>query len=60
MSTVPAKILGIESKRGSIVSGKRADLIVWRPEKLTKFTISESPYAEQRLYGRITSVFIAG
>ena len=50
---MPAKILGIDSKRGSIAEGKRADLIVWRPEKLTRSAPSESPYAEEQLFGKI-------
>jgi len=65
MSYSPAKLLGIESRRGSISKGKYADLIIWSPyEKQTSNVLSRYPetcvYSKSSLYGNIHKVFIRG
>jgi dihydroorotase-like cyclic amidohydrolase len=65
MSYSPAKLLGIESRRGSISKGKYADLIIWSPyEKQTPIVLSSYPetcvYSKSSLYGKIHKVYIRG
>lgn len=65
MSYSPAKLLGIESRRGSISKGKYADLIIWSPyDKQTCKVFSNSPetcvYSKSSLYGKIHKVYIRG
>lgn len=66
-STRPAKFAGLHSK-GSIDIGKDADFVVWDPE--TSFDVNEdfvihhkhkiTPYAGNRLYGRVIATFVRG
>ncbi|KAI5055987.1 hypothetical protein GOP47_0029508 [Adiantum capillus-veneris] len=66
-SSRPAKFAGLKNK-GSIESGKDADLVVWDPE--TSFDVDESftiyhkhkmtPYAGSRLYGSVIATFVRG
>lgn len=37
MTSIPAKVLGIEAETGSITVGKRADLVVWSGDPLKTF-----------------------
>lgn len=60
MSTKPAEVLGL-SDRGSIQAGKKADLVVWHPEKL--FVPGRNPaciYNKQMLNGKISKVIVEG
>ena len=65
MSLEPAKILGIEGRRGSIEKGKFADLMVWDPKE--RFTLGKeyvyhitSPFAGEKLMGDVKAVYIRG
>ena len=37
MTSVPAKILGIDDLTGSLQPGKRADLVIWSENPLTSY-----------------------
>ena len=61
----PAKILNVESKRGSIEKGKYADLIIWNPRE--RFIVDNtyaysqtSPFMNQKLMGIVKKVFLRG
>ena len=65
LSLYPAKILGIDNKRGSIEKGKFADLIIWNPRQ--KFRVQNnydysdtSPFLNQELLGKIHRVYLRG
>jgi allantoinase len=66
LCTNPAKFIGRE-KKGRIVKGADADLVIWNDEK--KFTVIESgilhknkitPYLGKELYGVVEQTFLGG
>jgi dihydroorotase-like cyclic amidohydrolase len=60
----PAKILGIQKKRGSITKGKYADIVIWKPYELSdtinQSFVSEPIYQNCKLYGKILSTIVRG
>ncbi|VFQ58896.1 unnamed protein product [Cuscuta campestris] len=67
-SEKPAKLAGLNSK-GSIVSGKDADIVIWQPE--TEFDLDDnhpihlkhpsiSAYLGSRLSGKVLATFVRG
>lgn len=67
-SEQPAKLAGLNSK-GSIVSGKDADIVIWQPE--TEFDLDDnhpihlkhpsiSAYLGSRLSGKVLATFVRG
>lgn len=68
MCVNPAKILGLENKKGSIKKGAHADLVVWNPFKIIKIEpqkiVLNSPklflFRKKRMYGEVTHTFLRG
>jgi allantoinase len=67
LSSAPAKLLGIESRKGSIEVGKFADLVVFDPD--TNWTVSGkdlyhrhpvTPYEGVELQGRVAMTLVRG
>lgn len=58
MALQPAKILGLK-KRGNILKGNFADLIVWRPLE-EDCRDRKGVYKGEKLYGRVVKVFLRG
>jgi allantoinase len=67
MSAGPARLAGLSARKGSIAAGRDADLVVWDPE--ASFVVDPerllvrhklSPYAGQRLHGRVEQTFLRG
>lgn len=67
MSAQPAKLAGLEGRKGAIVAGYDADLVVLDPD--AEFTLSiedlhyrhpVSPYLGERLRGRVRTTFLRG
>jgi len=63
----PARLAGIEKRKGSIAPGRDADLVIWNPE--AKFTVDAAqlhhrhkvtPYAGRELAGVVESTFLRG
>jgi allantoinase len=63
----PARLVGLESKKGSISVGCDADLIIWNPQK--SFTIGPeaihhrhklTPYANREVAGAVETTFLRG
>jgi allantoinase len=67
MSTQPAKLAGLNDRKGAIAAGYDADLVVFDPD--AKFTLREedlqyrhlvSPYLGETLHGKVQATFVRG
>ena len=67
MSAQPAKLAGLQGRKGAIAAGYDADLVVFDPD--TEFTVGAdtlhyrhpvSPYLGERVQGRVRSTFVRG
>jgi allantoinase len=67
MSAAPAKLAGLQGRKGSIAPGQDADLVVWNPEE--EFTLSRemiqhrhrlTPYLGRKLRGVVKMTFLRG
>jgi len=67
MSAQPAKLAGLEERKGSLAAGYDADLVVFDPD--AQFTLSTedlqyrhlvSPYLGENLYGKVRATFLRG
>lgn len=63
----PARLVGLEKRKGAIVAGFDADLVIWNPQ--TTFRVEPSmlhhkhkltPYAGQTLSGEVEATFLRG
>jgi allantoinase len=63
----PARLVGLEKKKGAIVVGFDADVVIWNPER--SFTVTEqmihhrhklTPYAGHKLQGLVEQTFLRG
>jgi allantoinase len=63
LATNPARVLGVDDVRGQLAEGYLADIIIWEPESesISDMNIrSDSPYAHERLFGRVLEVYLRG
>jgi allantoinase len=67
LSSAPARLAGLESRKGSIAVGKHADLVVWDPEAEAVVDAAQlrqrhkrTPYAGRRLRGRVVETYVSG
>ncbi|GLV34239.1 uncharacterized protein CBL_00170 [Carabus blaptoides fortunei] len=67
MSASPAKLCGLQTRKGQLTVGFDADFVVWNPE--TEIEIAEStifhknkitPYLGKKLYGKVLQTFVRG
>jgi allantoinase len=67
MSAAPARLAGLERRKGAIVVGTDADLVVFDPEASFRVEVSRlvyrhpvSPYLGEKLYGVVEGAFVRG
>jgi len=67
MCAAPARLAGLEQRKGALVKGLDADLCIWRPEE--KFAVDPAklhhkhkltPYAGQELFGVVETTVLRG
>lgn len=67
MSAAPARLAGLQSRKGALAAGYDADIVVWDPE--THFVVDASellhrhkvtPYAGRELFGKVSATYVAG
>jgi allantoinase len=67
MSAAPAKLAGLNERKGKLAAGFDADIVVWNPEE--RFTIVPeliyhrhklTPYLGMELFGRVEATFVLG
>ena len=67
MCEAPAKLAGLESRKGRLAPGFDADIVVWDPD--AAFTVDPdlvyhrhklTPYSGREVYGRVETVYVRG
>ncbi|MEP7149382.1 MAG: allantoinase AllB [Acidobacteriota bacterium] len=67
MSEAPAKLAGLENRKGKLAAGFDADIVVWEPDE--RFTLRPeliehrhklTPYAGMELYGSVRTTYVGG
>jgi allantoinase len=63
----PAKLVGLEKVKGSIVAGADADFVIWKPDDafvvepgMIQHKHKLTPYAGRRFHGMVQSTFLRG
>ncbi|MDA2915004.1 amidohydrolase family protein, partial [Acidobacteriia bacterium AH_259_A11_L15] len=63
----PARLAGLDSRKGAIAEGYDADLVVWKPEATFRVDPARlhhrhklTPYAGQTLFGVVEATFLRG
>jgi allantoinase len=67
MSAAPAKLAGLDTRKGKLAAGFDADIVIWDPD--AAFTVRPelvyhrhklTPYSGMQLFGRVESTFVRG
>ena len=67
MSAAPARLAGLQSRKGALAAGYDADIVVWDPE--ARFVVEPAellhrhkvtPYAGRELFGRVSATYVGG
>lgn len=67
MSAVPARLAGLDRRKGRLADGYDADIVIWDPEKEFE-VVSEmiehrhklTPYSGMKLFGKVESAYLRG
>jgi allantoinase len=67
MSAAPARLAGLQGRKGALAAGYDADIVVWDPK--ARFVVDPTkllhrhkvtPYSGRELFGRVTATYVAG
>ncbi len=67
MSVAPARLAGLQSRKGSLAAGYDADIVLWDPD--ARFVVDPTkllhrhkltPYAGRELFGKVTATYVGG
>lgn len=66
-SELPAALAGLQERKGRLVLGMDADIVVWAPERAADTSTAAlqhrhkvTPYADMRLAGRVLATYVRG
>ncbi len=67
MSAAPARLAGLDKKKGAIAAGYDADIVLWDPDARFRVNAGEllhrhkvTPYAGREMFGKVSATYIAG
>jgi allantoinase len=67
MCAAPARLAGLQSRKGALAAGYDADIVVWDPKarfvvdpKLLLHRHKVTPYAGRELFGKVTATYVGG
>ena len=67
MSAAPAQLAGLQSRKGALVAGYDADIVLWDPEASFVVEPTEllhrhkvTPYAGRELFGKVVATYVGG
>ena len=67
MSAAPARLAGLQSRKGTLAAGYDADIIVWDPE--ARFVVDPTellhrhkvtPYSHREVFGKVSATYVGG
>jgi allantoinase len=67
MSAAPARLAGLQYRKGALAAGYDADIVVWEPE--VRFIVDPTellhrhkltPYSARELFGRVSATYVGG
>jgi allantoinase len=67
MSAAPARLAGLQTRKGALAAGYDADIVLWDPD--ARFVVDASrlrhrhkvtPYAGRELFGKVTATYVGG
>ena len=67
MSATPAKLAGLDARKGKLAAGYDADIVIWNPEEcftvvpeLIQHRHKLTPYSGMELFGKIEATYVRG
>jgi allantoinase len=67
MSAAPARLAGLQSRKGTLAAGYDADIIVWDPEARFVVDATEllhrhkvTPYSHREVFGKVSATYVGG
>jgi allantoinase len=67
MSTAPARLVGLQDRKGALIAGYDADIILWDPD--ARFVVDPTqllhrhkltPYLGRELFGKVSATYVCG
>jgi allantoinase len=67
MSTAPARLAGLQNRKGALAAGYDADIVLWDPD--ARFVVNPmellhrhkvTPYARRELFGKVSATYVGG
>ena len=67
LSAAPARLAGLQSRKGALAAGYDADIVIWDPKACFVVDPNQllhrhkvTPYAGRELFGKVTATYVGG